>query len=589
MRKEQVVAILSEIGTLLELQGENAFKCQAYHNAARTIEQLDRDLADVVATGELGTLKGIGEALQLKITTLVTTGKLPYYDNLRAQVPEGLLTMLRVAGLGPKKVRALHQQLGIDTLDKLKAACESGSVAGLKGFGEKTQQKILEGIEFIKLTGTRLRIDQVLPVAVGLIQELKQLPEVQRIELCGSLRRRKETIKDIDILVSSNTPQPIMDRLVTLPGVVQVIGTGSTKTSVVVESTTGGHRALINCDLRVVSDEQFPFALHYFTGSKEHNVAMRVRAIDRGLKLNEYGLAGPSRTVQAKDEADIFRALDLDYIPPELREDTGECAAAENGKLPHLLQRADIQGVFHCHTTWSDGANTLEEMAHAAHKLGLKYLGLGDHSHSLTVANGLSPERVRQQQEQIDALNKKLKGLHLFKGIECDILADGSLDYDDEVLSTFDYVVASVHSHFNLTRDEMTDRILKAMRHPLVTMLGHPTGRLLLRREAYQVDLDAVLHEAARLGTMIEINAHPMRLDLDWIHCKRARDLGVTLVINPDAHHIDDIAYYAYGVDVARRGWLDKGNVFNTHSLAEVTRELQRRKKAALAKLGLKV
>jgi DNA polymerase (family 10) len=423
--------------------------------------------------------------------------------------------------------------------------------------------------------GQRVRIDQALSLALHLLDELRRVPGIIRMELCGSLRRRRETIKDIDILISSDEPGPIMERFVSLPGVAQVIGHGETKSSIIVQ---GGGRVLMNADLRIVTDEQFPFALHYFTGSKEHNIAMRQRAQHHGLKLNEYELAGPDRRVTCRDEADIFKALDLAYIPPELRENTGELDAAADGDLPNLVESDDIKGVFHCHTTYSDGGNSVEEMALAAKALGLKYFGLADHSQSLTVANGLSPQRVRQQQAEIDAVNNRLKGIKILKGIECDILADGSLDYEDDVLGTFDYVVASVHSHFNQPREEMTARIIKAIRNPYVTMLGHATGRLLLKRDAYQVDLEAVLQAAAETGTMVEINAHPARLDLDWIHCKRAKALGVKLVINPDAHNTDDIALYQYGVDVARRGWLEKGDVFNTKSLTDVTKVLAARK-----------
>ncbi len=578
MDKERVAAILDEIGTLLEIQGENPFRCNAYHNAARAIEQLGENLADVVAKGKLEEIAGIGETLRDKITTLVTTGQLPFYDKLRQSTPPGLFKMLRLPGMGPKKVKALYDQLKIDDLDKLRAACQRGEVAGLKGFGEKTQQKILEGIDFLDRAGERVRIDQALPPALEMLETLRRLPGVKRIELCGSLRRRKETINDIDLLISSDQPGPIMEAFVKLPGVHQVVGHGDTKSSVVVEVGGTGKRIFINADLRVVRDDQFPFALHYFTGSKEHNIAMRARAQKYGLKLNEYELAGPDRHVACRDEADIFKALDLDYIPPEMRENTGELAAAEEHRLPRLVEADDIKGVFHCHTDWSDGGSTLEEMAAAARKLGLKYLGIGDHSQSLTVARGLTPDRVRRQQAEIDALNKRFKGFRVFKGTECDILADGRLDFDDDVLASFDYVVASVHSHFGQSEEEMTARIVKAVSHPRVTMLGHATGRLLLRREGYKVNVEAVLQAAARHGTLIEINAHPQRLDLDWVHCKRARALGVTLVINPDAHHTGDLAYYRYGVDVARRAWLEAKDVFNTLSLRDVTRTLEKRR-----------
>jgi DNA polymerase (family 10) len=396
------------------------------------------------------------------------------------------------------------------------------------------------------------------------------------MELCGSLRRRKETIQDIDILISSEDPRPIMDRFVALPGVVQVVGHGETKSSVVIErSLGGGRRVAINADLRVVRNEQFPFALHYFTGSKEHNVAIRGRAQQYGLKLNEYELVATDRQILCHEEADIFHALDLDYIPPELREHTGEIEAAAEHRLPTLVEVGDLQGTFHCHTTWSDGTASIQEMAEAARKLGFTYLGIADHSQSLVITSGLTPERVREQQAEIDGVNARLEGIKLFKGTECDILADGQLDFDDELLATFDYVVASVHSQFQLAAADMTARIIRAISHPRVTMLGHATGRLLLRREAYKVDLEAVFQAAARHGTLIEINAHPQRLDIDWLQCKRAKALGVQLVINPDAHSVGELGYVRFGADVARRGWLEKKDIFNTHSEAQVTEALR--------------
>ncbi len=584
MDKNEVAAILDEIGTLLELQGENSFRCNAYHNGARAIEQLETKLSDLVAAGTLKDVPGIGETLREKITTLVTTGKLPFYEELKQKTPPALVQMLRIQGMGPKKVKALYDQLGIDSLDKLKAACESGQVAELKGFGAKTQAKILEGMAFLSQAGVgeRVRLDQALPLARQIMEQLAKCPGVIRMELGGSLRRRRETIGDMDILVSTDDAKPIMDAFVSFPQVLQVTGHGDTKSSTVLAGPTeGGKRVVMNADLRVVKDAQFPFALHYFTGGKEHNIQMRIRAQERGLKLNEYELAGDGKHIKCKDEADIFKYFGLDYIEPEMREQTGELEAAEKHQLPKLIELDDLQGTFHCHTTYSDGNATLEEMALAAKKLGFKYLGIGDHSQSLQVANGLTIDRVKKQHQEIDALNAKLKGIHIFKGTECDILADGSLDFPDEVLGWFDYVVASVHTHFNQSEEEITKRIIKAISHPRVTMLGHATGRLLLRREGYKVDLEAVLQAAAKHHTMVEINAHPMRLDIDWIHCKRAKALGVQLVINPDAHSTHDLEYVEYGVYVARRGWLEKENVFNTKSLAQITKELELRKQRA--------
>lgn len=579
MDKAQVAAVLEEIATLLELQGEQSFRCNAYARAGRAIAQLEDNLADVIAANKLGEVPGVGESLKVKIAELATTDHLPFYEDLKAKTPPGLLTLLRLPSMGPKKVKALYDILGIDDLEKLKKACEEDMIAGLKGFGAKTQEKILEGIAFIGEVGERVRIDQAQLVAQTLVADLQKVAGIRRLEVCGSLRRRKEVVKDIDILVSANNAEPIMAAFVKLPQVQKIVAHGETKSSIVAAvPDEAGHRVVMNADLRVVTDAQYPFAQAYFTGSKEHNVALRQRAIQYGLKLNEYELAGPKKSIPCKDEADIYKALDLDYVAPELREQTGEIDAAAKHELPDLVEKKDLTGCFHNHTTWSDGKASLEQMAQAARKLGFKYLGIADHSPSLTVANGLTPERVKQQHKEIDDLNKKARGFHVFKGTECDILADGSLDYSDKVLESFDYVVASVHSHFNQSEAETTQRIIKAISNPRVTMLGHATGRLLLRREGYKVDLGAVLKAAAEHGTMIEINANPYRLDLDWIHCKRAKALGVKLVINPDAHAADELAYTDYGVDVARRGWLEKKDLFNTQTLVGVKSELEEKR-----------
>jgi DNA polymerase (family 10) len=578
MTKDDVADALDEIGTLLALKGENAFRCNAYHTAARAIRQLDDDLGAVVAANRLGEVRGIGEAIQQKVTTLVTTGSLPYLVTLRETIPAGLIEMMRLPGLGPKKIKVLHDELGIDTIANLHARCESGEVAKLKGFGEKTQQKILEGIAFLGTVGNRTRIDLALPLGLALLEEVRKLPGVVRCELCGSLRRRKETVADIDILASSANTAPIMDAFVELPQVTQVVAKGPTKSSVVATTHVEGEKVVIQADLRVVSEEQFPFALLYFTGSKEHNIRLRQRAIDRGWGLNEYALGNDRTHVPCKDEADIFAALGLEYVPPELREDTGEIEAAEKKQLPSLVEVGDIRGVFHNHTTYSDGGATLEEMALAAQKLGFGYFGVGDHSQSLTVARGMPPAIVKKQWAEIDALNKRLRGIRILKGVECDILADGTLDYDDDLLSGFDYVVGSVHTLFGMPEPEMTARVCRALAHPRLTMLGHSTGRLLLKREGYKINLDAVLKAAAEQGKMIEINAQPMRLDLDWVYVKRAKALGIPIVINPDAHSPAELAYYQFGVNVARRGWLTRDDVFNTRSLAEVMKELDRRR-----------
>jgi DNA polymerase (family 10) len=580
MTKDDVADALDEIGTLLELKGENAFRTNAYHNGARAVRQLDGDLKELVEQNKLGDARGIGEALREKITTLVTTGRLPYLEDLRKQVPAGMVEMLRLPSIGAKKVIALHNELDIDTIDKLKAACEAGEVAKLKGFGAKTQQRILDGIAFLGTVGKRVRIDLALPLGESLLERVRGFPGVIRGEVCGSLRRRRETVADIDMLVSSEDAAPIMEAFVKLPEVVQVLGQGPTKSSILASMHVEGEKVSLQADLRVVTDEQFPFALHYFTGSKAHNIRMRQRAIDRGWSLNEYSLGDDDQLIPCATEADIFKALGLEYVPPELREDTGEIEAAEKNKLPALVQNEDIRGVFHNHSTYSDGGATIEEMALAAKALGFEYFGIGDHSQSLTVARGMPPGVVRKQWAEIDALNKKLKGIRILKGIESDILADGSLDYDDDLLAGFDYVVGSVHSLFGMPEEEMTARVCKALSHPRLTMLGHATGRLLLKRDGYKVNLDEVLKAAAKHGKMIEINAQPSRLDLDWVHVKRAKAMGIPIVINPDAHSPGELALYRFGVDVARRGWLGKADVFNTRGLKDVLAELDRRKQS---------
>jgi DNA polymerase (family 10) len=578
MTKDEVADALDEIGTLLEIKGESGFRSNAYHNGARILRQLEGNLNELIEQKKLGELRGIGDTLRDKITTLVTTGSLPFLDKLKAEIPLGVASMLHLPGIGSKKVKALYDELKIDSIEKLQAACNAGEVAKLKGFGEKTQAKILEGIVFLGQVGQRVRIDAAEGLAARLLSQIEKLPGVIRSSVCGSLRRRRETVADIDLLVSSDDPMCIMEAFVRLPEVLQIIGQGPTKSSVNAATYVDSERVILQADLRVVSDEQFPFALAYFTGSKQHNIRLRQRAIDRGWSLNEYSLGDDEKLIPCHTEEEIYRALGLEYVPPELREDTGEIEAAEAKKVPALVAVGDIRGVFHNHSLYSDGNATLEEMALAAKKLGLEYFGIGDHSQSLSIARGMPPAVVKKQWAEIDAVNARLQGVRILKGIESDILEDGSLDYDDELLAGFDYVVGSVHSYMKMPEAEMTARVCKALANPRLTMLGHATGRLLLKRDAYKIDLDEVLKTAAKFGKMIEINSHPHRLDLDWIHVKRAKALGIPIVINPDAHCTEELALYRFGVDVARRGWLEKADVFNTRPLADVIQELQRRR-----------
>lgn len=578
--KDQVAAVLVEIGTLLELKGENPFKTRAYQNAARTLEGLTVPLATLVAENRLGELKGFGEAMVEKITTLVSTGRLPYYEELKASVPAGLVEMLEVQGLGPKKVRKLHDALGIDSLESLEKACQGGRVAELEGFGEKTQAKILEAIAFKRQFASRHRLVDALGAAEPILESLRSHPDVVQCSTAGSLRRWKEVIGDIDFVVSSRSPATVIDFFVSQPGIRQVLARGDTKASVVLD---GG----IQADLRVVADREYPFALAYFTGSKEHNIAMRQRAIQRGLRLNEYGLfrsteetRDPALAVPCVSEEEIFRQLDLDYVPPELREDQGEFAAAEAHALPRLLEWTELRGSLHNHSNWSDGRNSLEDIARHALDLGLEYWAITDHSRASFQANGLDPGRVRQQIKAIRRLNEKSaaegSGVPLLTGIEVDILRDG-LDLEDDLLSELDVVVASLHVPSG-EEAENTRRLIRAAQNRHVHMLGHLTGRLLLEREAYKVDLAAVFEACAETGTWIELNASPYRFDLDWRLWKQACGLGIRCVINCDAHRLEHAEFLRLGTGIARKGWLTRKDVINTLSLPMLRKELARKR-----------
>lgn len=578
MDKREIAGIFEEIGTMLDLKGANPFRVRAYANAARTIETLQDDLETLAKEQRLTEIKGIGDDLAAKITELVTTGRLAYYEELKASLPAGLLDMLKIPGFGPKKTKAVYEKLQVDSIDKLEAACKAGKVAALAGFGEKSQEKILQGIVQVRQFASRHHYHTALAVAQPILEALRGHDGVIRCSIAGSLRRHRETIGDVDFLVSAKPKDvpDIMDMFVQLPGILSVNAKGDTKASVVLK---GG----VQADLRVVSDAQYPFALNYFTGSKEHNIALRARALRlKNLSLNEYGFSPANEkeksakelgsTIKCKDEEDLYRALDLDYVPPELREDMGEIEAAEAGKLPKLIELENLRGTFHNHSTWSDGIESIEAMARAAMDLGLEYLGIADHSKSERQANGLDEKRVRQQAEEIKKLNEKFAkdGFRIFFGTECDILSDGSLDFDDKTLALFDYVVASVHQGFTMPADAMTKRICKALTHPAVTMLGHPTGRLLLEREAYAVNMTEVIETAAKHHKIIEINAHPYRLDMDWRLWKHAKELGVKCSINPDAHNIPDLQYIAVGIGIARKGWLTKQDVINCLPLSKV-------------------
>ncbi len=595
LTKTQIADVLDEIAVLLELKGENPFKIRAYTAGARAVEGLEEEqLAQLVEGGELLTVKGIGDALAQKITELHRTGRLDFHEKLKATVEPGLVELLEVPGLGARKIKVLREKLGVTNIAELAAACEQDRVAELPGFGPKSQQKILEGIRNREAYGRRHVWWEAAAVAQPIVDGLRGLPQVQRAEAAGSLRRGMETVGDLDFIVAATEVGPVVEWFTSLPDVKEVTAKGETKASVRFSSG-------LQADLRIVPAEQFAFALHHFTGSKDHNVQMRQRALARGLSLSEWGLE-PSEgegTVKVKaaarqareaagrieTEAELFRVLGLNEIPPALREGLGEIEAAEQGPLPRLLELHDLRGAFHNHTVASDGRNTLSEMAAAADALGWEYLGIADHSKSSIQANGLSEARLLAQIEEIRQLNASTRfRSHLLAGIECDILPDGRLDFSDDVLAQLDYVVASVHSAFAQSEAEMTARIIRAVENPWTTMLGHVTGRILLRREGYAVNVSKVIDAALANEVIIELNASPWRLDLDWRYWRKAADRGLLCAINPDAHDGASLSHVRAGVNAARKGWLQKEHVLNTRSRDDVVEYLGRRKARAAAR-----
>lgn len=568
MTRENLAAVLEEIALLLELKGENPFKTRAYRQGAEALLNFEGDIVERAANNELAGIKGIGESMQEKLHELASTGRLEFYENLRAEFPAGLFELFDLQGLGPKKVKALHEVLGIGSVAELKAACDANTVAGLPGFGAKTQEKILAAIALRATFADRFVLGGISPLVDEIMDTLRTHPEIVRVAVAGSFRRAKETVHDLDFLVATKEPKLVCEDFTTLPQVASIIGFGETKASVRLKNG-------LQCDLRAVSNAQFPFALQYFTGSKEHNVALRGMALKQGLSLNEYGFTPtnaekPAAIPEVNEEADIYRALGLDFIPPELRENRGEIEAAAARELPRLIELENLRGTFHNHTTASDGHDTLEGMAEAAMELGLQYLGIADHSKASFQANGLDETRLLEQIAAIRRLNASYEKFRLFAGSEVDILKDGRLDFDDEILAQLDYCVASVHAVFTLSEDEMTRRICRAMENEHVTMLGHVTGRLLLKREPYAVDHARIIDCAAETRTIIELNCSPLRLDMDWRWWKRARDKGVLCSINPDAHSAARLHHLGLGVRLARKGWLRREDVFNTRPLAEV-------------------
>ncbi len=565
MDKKDVAKILEEMALMLELKGANTFKIRAYQNGARSIETLEGNLRELVDNKELSKVPGIGKGLSENIMELVETGEMADYQELKKAFPETLFDLFKVPGLGPKKVKVLYEELEIETLGELEYACLENRLMDLKGFGRTTQEKILRGIENLK----KYRGKYLVSTGIMVLEELRDYfmdeNKVLDFSEAGSLRRRKEVIKDVDILaaVKKEDRESVGDYFAAFERVEEIIAKGETKVSVRLDMG-------INVDLRLVTEEEYPYALHHFTGSKEHNTKMRQIAKKKGLKMNEYGIFKGEERIPAKTEADVFEILELPMIPPELREDQGEIEAAEEDKLPGLIKKEDVKGLFHIHSHYSDGVNSIEEIVQEALDRGLQYVGISDHSQTAYYANGLKPEAVKKQHQEIEELREKYPKIKILKGIESDVLNDGSLDYEEEILETFDYIIASLHSNLKMDRDLMTKRLVGAIKNPYTKILGHMTGRLLLSREGSDFDEQEVFKALKENNVAVEINSNPHRLDLDWRKCKMAKNMGISLTIDPDAHRLSGFNDVDYGVGIARKGWIEKEDVINGKDFSEL-------------------
>ena len=559
MENQEFAKIFFEMAELLELKGDNPFRIRAYQKAAHNIEAMPESLESVYKKGGLTALEnvpGIGKGIADHIEELIKTGKLKSREELLTKFPKGLLEVIAVPGIGPKTAMLAFKKLKIDSVDKLKEAAEAGRLEKLPGVRSKKIANILAGIELKQKSKGRYSIGEALPYAESIVAELKTLKETDQIMTCGSLRRAQETIGDIDILVTSKKPGAIMDKFVKLPQVDRILGKGETKSSVILKNG-------MQADVRVVDPSSYGAAVHYFTGNKSHNILIREMGVKKGLKVNEYGIFNGSKKIGGKNEEDVFKAFGLPFIPPELRNGTDEIEAAKAGKLPKLIELKDIKGDLHSHTKATDGANTIEEMAAAAKEMGYEYLAITDHSKSTRVAGGLTKEELFRNMKLIEKAASRISGIELLKGSEVDILPDGTLDYPDEVLKELDVVFVSIHSNFGMPKKQMTARIIRALSNKYSHVLSHPTGRLIGEREAYEVDMEEVLRAAADTGTFVEVNSHPLRLDLNDSHCRMAKELGVKVAITTDSHSVSQFNNIRYGVFTARRGWLEKKDVIN--------------------------
>ncbi|OGD18489.1 MAG: DNA polymerase III [Candidatus Aminicenantes bacterium RBG_16_63_16] len=569
-----VAGIFDKVADFLDIKGENQFRIRAYRNASRTIGSLSKGVSDMVAQGEdLTRLPGIGADLAAKIKEIVETGKLKMLEDLMRELPPGLDDLMKIPGLGPKRIKLLYSTQDICSVDDLRRAAEGEKLRDIPGFGEKTEANILEQLKHLaetKKAGERTKINIAEQVVEPLIAYLKKVKGVKEAVVAGSYRRRMETVGDLDVLTTCSAACPVMDKFVKYEDVDKILAHGETKSSVVL-------RTGLQVDVRVVPEESYGAALLYFTGSKAHNIAVRTIAVKKKLKINEYGIFRGKQKLAGRTEEEVYRRVGLPYIEPELREDRGEIEAARQGRLPRLVTFKDIRGDLHVHSTSTDGQSSIREMAEAAAKLGYEYIALTDHSHHVTVARGLDAKRMLRQVREIDRLNAKLKGLLILKAVELDILEDGRLDLPDDVLKELDVIVCSVHYKFNLPREKQTERIIRAMDNPHFQILSHPTGRLINERRPHEVDLEKVMTAAKERGVAIELNAHPDRLDLDDVHCQTARELGIKISISTDAHHVDDLLYIRFGIGQARRGWLEPGDVLNTRRWPELRKILKRK------------
>jgi DNA polymerase (family 10) len=562
MRNKEIAKIFYGIANYLAMD-EVAFKPQAYEKAALVLETLEEDIEEVYKKGgiqALENLPAIGKSIAQSIEEYLKTGKIKYYEQFKKRLPLDLEEIIGVEGVGPRKAKILYQKLGIRNLKDLAKAAKLHKITPLFGFGQKTEKNILEGIAFLKRSKGRFLLGDILPIVEEIYDKLKALKEVKTVSTCGSIRRKKETIGDVDFLVISKKPAIVMDFFISLPGVVKIWGKGNTKASVRM-------RDGFDADIRVVQERSYGSALQYFTGSKEHNISLRKIAMDKGLKLSEYGLFRGSKMVVGETEEGIYKFLKMNWIEPELRENSGEIEAALKYKLPKIINRQDIKGDLHCHSNWNGGSNTISEMAAAGQKMGYEYLGISDHTKFLKIEHGLDEKKLLRQKKAIDSLNKKFKNFRILHGCEANILPDGSIDIKDEVLEKLDFVIAGVHSNMKMEKERMTERIIKAMKNPNVDIISHPTGRILKKRDEYQIDFDKILKAAKEYGVILEINSSPERMDLDDKNIRRAKDFGVKMIINTDSHRRDQLKLIEFGVSQARRGWAEKEDIINTQSL----------------------